>query len=222
MFTKYCLFFKCFGFTEDIYRDKPWTGEFRKLDVFKTLSCHDIYKTYIKIQNWKGTKYALQKKNRLTLETNYISKSRLKTLSTLNNHSHIVNKVYTLQWTRIKQFNISKEQNKTIQRIETKRVKSKELYSPFDLFSGGGKSGRAEKYWAIDRVLLPVAIAWNTFICSRFWEFPVRVFAMHRGANSLFHHDDDNRVNNTCNYRRKSCICKFKYILFLRRHVKKT
>ena len=45
---------------------------------------------------------------------------------------------------------------------------------------------------------------------------------MHRGANSLLHHDDDNRVNNTCNYRRKSCICKFKYILFLRRHVKKT
>ena len=48
-----------------------------------------------------------------------------------------------------------------------KGLNRKELYSPLDLFSGGGKLGRAGKYWAIDLILLPVAMA-ETCICSRF------------------------------------------------------
>ena len=68
----------------------------------------------------------------------------------------------------MKSFNISTQ----------KGLNRKELYSPLVLFSGGGKLGRAGKYWAIDLVLLLVAIA-KTCICSQFCKCHVGFDAEH-------------------------------------------
>ena len=59
----------------------------------------------------------------------------------------------------MKSFNISRQ----------KGLNRKELFSPLDHSSGRVKSGRAGKYWAIDLVLLPVAIA-ETRVFARDFE----------------------------------------------------
>ena len=63
----------------------------------------------------------------------------------------------------MKSFNISRR----------KGLNRKELYTPLVLFSGGGKSGRTGKYWAIDLVLLLVAIA-KTRVFARNFENVMR------------------------------------------------